>query len=197
MHVNSFVKKYIFKEQNDEYWIKRLPNDVTAYNIIYDRYLIPVYRYVFRRVSNKWDAEDITAIVFLTVLERLLAGKYTSNGQFAAWLFTIARSKIADYYRQPVDFSLDVAEIINENKTLFTDNETDELKDLTRCFGMLSPYEQDLLAFRYSALLDFRTISIILNKSQSSVKMATYRSIQKLRNRLKGEIDGTDNKEYH
>jgi RNA polymerase sigma-70 factor (ECF subfamily) len=58
----------------------------------------PVYRYLYKWLGNAKDAEDLTSQVFIDVLEGLV--RYRERGNFAAWLFTIARRKVIAVYRQ-------------------------------------------------------------------------------------------------
>ena len=70
----------------------------SAFVALYQRYLPRVYRYVYRRVGNQQDAEDVTASVFTEALESL--EDYREQGSFAGWLFTIAHHRVADHHRQ-------------------------------------------------------------------------------------------------
>ena len=72
--------------------------DRSAFVALYQRYLPRVYRYVYRRVGNQQDAEDVTASVFTEALESL--EDYREQGSFAGWLFTIAHHRAADHHRQ-------------------------------------------------------------------------------------------------
>ena len=57
------------KPTDDEYWIKPIPIDPSAFEVIYDRYLLQVYRYIYRKVGNQAEARYLTSIVFLDALE--------------------------------------------------------------------------------------------------------------------------------
>jgi RNA polymerase sigma-70 factor, ECF subfamily len=57
-----------------------------------------VYRYCYGQTRTQTDAEDLTAQIFLAALEGI--HRYRGRGEFAAWLFGIARRKCADYQRQ-------------------------------------------------------------------------------------------------
>lgn len=66
---------------------------------LYDKYLSRVYHYVVQRVGVQQDAEDLTSLVFIEAMESL--DNYREQGSFAGWLFSIARRKVVDHYRQP------------------------------------------------------------------------------------------------
>ncbi len=74
--------------------------DPEAFAVLYQRYLTPVYRYLLRRSNSVHEAEDLSAQVFIEALEGLTAGRYRQGGCFAAWLFTITRRRLVDFYRQ-------------------------------------------------------------------------------------------------
>ena len=68
--------------------------DPQAFAQLYDLYVQRVYRYLLSKVGNEQEAEDLTAQTFLSALQGL--ERYTHRGNFAAWLFSIARRKVAD-----------------------------------------------------------------------------------------------------
>ena len=51
--------------------VKEAQRNPSAFGVVYDRYLTPVYRYLYSRVGNASEAEDLTAQTFLSALERL------------------------------------------------------------------------------------------------------------------------------
>lgn len=78
--------------------VRHAQADPTAFAPIYHHYVTSVYRYVFSKIGNHMEAEDITAEVFMDELRQL--PNYRERGYFTAWLFAIARRRIADFYRQ-------------------------------------------------------------------------------------------------
>jgi len=172
-------------EHDDDYWVGQVNTDFSAFDVIYYRYLMRIYRYVFRRVANKFEAEDITSDIFLNALENIVKGNYQCNNRFASWLFTIARRRVADYYRKPVEFSLESENKLNLS-LMPADPGDGAFDDLLAHYNHLSEYEQDILALKFSAQLDFRKIAQVVNKSVPSVKMATHRALRKLRTNMRG-----------
>lgn len=74
-------------------------HDPEAISELYNRHVDRIYQYVRSRTSETAVAEDITADVFLRVLESLAA--YDDHGvPFAAWLYRIAQARIIDYWRR-------------------------------------------------------------------------------------------------
>lgn len=64
----------------------------------YEENLVPVYRYVYSKVGNREEAEDLTSHVFLKAVRRLDYQRSEQSSQ--AWLFQVARTTIADYWRE-------------------------------------------------------------------------------------------------
>lgn len=176
------------ESHDDEYWINRIPSDSSAFEVIYDRYLPKISRYIHRKVGDQMVTEDLTSQVFFNALDGILSGRYVSRNKFAAWIFSIARTKIADYYREKQTVSLeDLHQEIGSDDHRGFEFEGNEA--LANCFSDLSQKEQDLLALRFSAELDFFTIALILHKNSAAIKMATYRALRNLRKKMEGYHD--------
>jgi len=64
---------------------------------VYDAFVVPIYRFVYARVGNRPDAEDLTAQVFMRAVEQLDTSR--EDGQIASWLYRVSQNAIADYWR--------------------------------------------------------------------------------------------------
>lgn len=64
---------------------------------VYDKHAVAIYRFIYARVGNHPDAEDLTAGVFVRAVEQLETGR--EPGQVAAWLYRVAQNAIADHWR--------------------------------------------------------------------------------------------------
>ena len=64
---------------------------------VYDAHVVGIYRFIYARVGNRPDAEDLTAQVFMRAVEQLDLDR--DPGQIAAWLYRVAQNAIADYWR--------------------------------------------------------------------------------------------------
>ena len=64
---------------------------------VYDQHVLGIYRFIYARVGNHPDAEDLTAQVFVRAVEMLDLER--DPGQIAAWLYRVAQNATADYWR--------------------------------------------------------------------------------------------------
>lgn len=65
---------------------------------VFSRFLDPVYRFLYSRVGNREDAEDLTSEVFLKATRQLDSAR--AEASIAQWLFTVARTVLADHWRR-------------------------------------------------------------------------------------------------
>ncbi|HEX2767176.1 MAG TPA: sigma-70 family RNA polymerase sigma factor [Candidatus Limnocylindria bacterium] len=74
-----------------------MATDPGPFERIYDRHAVGIYRFIYARVGNQPDAEDLTAQVFARAVEQLDTDR--APGQIAAWLYRVAHNATADYWR--------------------------------------------------------------------------------------------------
>lgn len=149
---------------------------------LYGRYARPIYRYVYSRTGNRQDAEDVTEQVFMDALQGL--AHYEDRGQEAAWLFTIARRRVADFHRGrsnplPFDEALDTpADQAHPEREV---SRREQLAHLDRLLATLDDEQQELLRLRFAADLTYGEIGAVVDKSEAAVKMAVRRLLAQLR----------------
>ena len=166
--------------QDDAYLVEAARSDPEAFAVLYRRYLTPLYRYLMCRLNNAHEAEDLTTQVFLEALEGLGANRYRERGCFAAWLFTIARRRLADFYRRPSDAPL--ADPPSAEPALAAAIEKGE--DFQRLSVLLAKLDEErleLLRLRFSAGLSFAEMGLLEGRSEAAVKMSLYRILDFLR----------------
>src|SRR5512138_3641029 len=73
-------------------------SDPEAFGELYERNVDRIYNYVYYRVGNESDTEDLVARTFYQALANL--PNYTDRGvPFAAWLYRIAHNLVANFHR--------------------------------------------------------------------------------------------------
>ena len=159
-------------------------DDPMAFGKLYDRYVQPIYRYIFSRVGNAHEAEDIVSQTFMAAYESL--GKYRERGQFSAWLFRIARSKMNDHFRRSRrEVGLEaVGEILEREDALGALIRAEELSRIRSLIHHLNEEEQELLRLRYVADLSFVEIADLLGRREDAVKKSVYRLLARLKSQL-------------
>lgn len=80
-------------------WLNTLAQgDQSALGGLYEVYGERIFRYAYRMLGNRADAEDATAETFLRVMRR--SGELRADGAFRTWLFRITRNLCIDRLRQ-------------------------------------------------------------------------------------------------
>lgn len=174
--------------QEDSLLIQQCRQEPAAFTALYRKYLGPVYRYHYARTGHAADAEDLTSQTFLAALEAL--PRYRDQGTFAAWLFAIARCKVADHYREATMESLeDWSEQISAEDPRSDPAgdilQAEERRRLARRLAGLDEDERELL--RFAACLPFEQIAALLGRKLSAVKMALYRLLERLERQMEAD----------
>jgi RNA polymerase sigma-70 factor (ECF subfamily) len=173
----------------DEILIERARQSPEAFGLLYERYVSAVYNYVFYRMSNRAEAEDMTARVFYQALTHL--DRYVHRGApFSAWLFRIAHNLVANWHRDRQTrqtFSLDgaVLERASEEAGLADQaSSREEVRELRAAFARLAPDRQQLLVLKYVQGMSNAEIGAIMKRSEGAIKALLHRTFLSLRAEL-------------
>ncbi|MBM7856015.1 RNA polymerase sigma-70 factor (ECF subfamily) [Desulfohalotomaculum tongense] len=152
---------------------------------LYNENFARVNRYLRYRVINTWDADDLTALVFMKALEKFHT--YRGESSFSAWILRIAHNVYVDYVRKDREVATpeeklhrQVVEGAPEEEMLLNE-EVDELRSF---MNELPPDYRDVIALRYAGELRFKQIGEVLGKSEVAVRMMHHRAIKMLRGRM-------------
>ena len=160
--------------------------DVEALSELYDRYAPLIYTYLYRRVQDAQTAEDLTADVFLRVLEAIQSDKLWRTS-FRAWLYRIAGNQVADYYRELnriktyPDDNVPVSETDSPDAA-FMDKQSRTV--LHSAINVLAPSQQEVLTLRFGQRLKTKEVAEIMGKSVGAVEALQNRALNALRKKL-------------
>lgn len=164
--------------------IKAAREDPRVFGELYKLYVEQVFRYIYSRIGNMHEAEDITAQTFLVAFESF--ERFRQDEHFASWLFTIARNKATDYFRQQKNMSsIDkVTDILGDNDPLSEVIHSEQTAALTKLIRTLPEEDRELLRVRFLAEMSFPEIARFLHRNEEAVKKSTYRLLARLHSQL-------------
>lgn len=130
-------------------------------------------KYIFKRVGNSHDAEDILQEVFLKIYSNI--GEIKDNTKIYAWVYKIARNTIVDYYRTRKQVE-QLPEIPDENINL---NKSEPYGELITCLKPMidrlpEKYKQAILLAELGELTQ-KELAVKLGLSVSGAKSRVQR----------------------
>lgn len=170
--------------------------DTEAFGELYDLYFDKIYNYVFYKVGDTIEAEDLTEQVFLKALESIRSFAWR-GAPFSAWLFRIAGNLVVDYYRKrsrmttvPIDSSF---------KDILTSAGTEDVEEVVMkkfsweklylAISKLTEEQQQVVILKFLTNLSNTEIANFLKKTEGAVKSLQHRALNSLHRILKGESE--------
>lgn len=170
--------------------------DADAFGAIYDLYADRIFSFVRARLKDSYDAEDVTATVFMKAFEAI--GSYDRRGlPFGAWLFRIARNATIDHVRRgarvPEPFE-DLEDklppdtvMVEEQVVAGVDGEV-----IRACVERLTEDQAAVIACRFYFDLDVRQTAKTLDRTEGAVKALQHRAMGNLAKMLKEVSDESE-----
>ncbi len=183
-------------DDSDAFLVVRATHrDRDAFSQLYNRYFHRIYRFIWLKVNNSADAEDLTAGVFLNAWRTIDHFSPKHEASFAAWIFKLAHNALIDRYRRQHDVvSLDTLEIYERNKSRNGPEDMLEsrltLMALRQALEMLTNEQRDVVLLRFVEGLSAREVGDILGKQEGTVRGMQFRAIEALRRALSLALEG-------
>jgi RNA polymerase sigma-70 factor (ECF subfamily) len=178
-------------ETNDDAVLESaIGGDSAAFGLLYERYVTRIYNYIYYRVGNVNEAEDLTERVFLRALRHI--GNYSHRGlPFSAWLYRIAHNLVANWHRDnsrrkdvPLDEGLLISQHFNfPEQELLRGEERDRLLEVIH---MLPADRQELLILKFVDNLSNAEIGNVMGRTEGAIKSLYHRTLLSIRDELVG-----------
>lgn len=161
---------------------KAKSGEADAFAMLYDAYVDRIYRYIYFRVSDDVVTEDLTSQVFLKAWESL--DRYTAGSSpYLAWLYTIARNLVIDYYRtKKATVNLDEVSQSHASDPGPDDDVQHRLdvQAVRDAMQTLTDEQQQVLTLRFIAGMSTEDIAKLMDKREGAIRALQMRALQAL-----------------
>jgi RNA polymerase sigma factor (sigma-70 family) len=174
--------------------------DPSAFERLYDRHRLRLYRYLLRQLRNAAAVDDL----YQDVWQRVIAARadWTPDARFATWLYRIAHNRLVDHWRAlpyrpvaPADGEDRVARIPDTDTPEHTLSAFEERRRLQQALETLPHDQREVLVLRLEQELTLEQIGEITGVGRETVKSRLRYAMDKLRAQLaEPAIDAVERK---
>lgn len=148
---------------------------------LYIDYKDKVFGYIFNRIHNRTDAEDLTSDVFMKIVEHI--DDYNpEKASPSTWIFVITRNTLIEYFRKHK-----LVEDIEEQQIPVNDEPVDKLlmeeqqELVAKALKELPEKMRDVIVARYYYGFRFSKIGEMMDMSEANARVTHARALAKLK----------------
>ena len=157
-------------------------HDLGAFEPIYRRHRLTIFRYARSRTASDDDALELTSVTFERAL-RSISGFKPKGGGMTAWLLRIARNAAIDDVRRRGRRDIALA----QESEPADPARSDEFAELRLLVAGLPPRQREAVELRYAAGLTAREIGSVLSISEGAAQKHLERGLRALREAYRDE----------
>ena len=153
------------------------------FQTFYQANLNMIYRYVYSKIGNREEAEDLTSQIFL----KAIRGVHTERGTLSVqkWLFQVARTTIADFWRARYRMATSSLEALLDSgwegpaQSESAEINTSPEERVQRLLHALPEHYREVLHCRFLLNLSIRETALRLGLSEANVKVLQFRALKR------------------
>ena len=153
------------------------------FSTLYQENLNLIYRFVYSKVGNREEAEDLTSQIFM----KAVRGINTERGPLSVqkWLFQVARTTIADYWRAHYRIATSSLEALLEagwegpaacENAVINTSPTERIQRLLQA---LPEHHREVLTCRFLLNLSIRETAMRMGLTEANVKVLQFRALKR------------------
>lgn len=188
---NNLIEKF----KNKQTLSKLKSRDKEAFIKVYDESVNDIYRFVYFKIGNKEEANDITSMVFLKTWNHIQNNSLEDSKTLRALLYKIARNTIIDHYRETgnkITTSLDDEEnkidVVDEaqDPQEKMDNEAN-LELIKSKLPLLKEEYREVIIMKFINDLTLEEIADVSGKTRGNVRVLLHRALGALKDLVESE----------
>ncbi len=157
------------------------PDDQSSLVQVYQEHVGPVFRFLYSRVGNREDAEDMASQVFLKAVRHLDLTRDTLT--IRSWLFQLARTAMADYWREyykapRISLRL-IGDISGPDEEEPEVNPGARAETLRQVLEQLPDHYRRVLTLRFLEALSIKETAAEMGLTEGNVKVLQLRALRK------------------
>jgi len=153
-----------------------------AFGELYKLHLDAIYSYIYKRLGEVSEAENLTQTVFLRAWQAL-ARYQSSEVPFRAWLHRIAHNAVIDHYRTRKEtISLTNEKLLYDHTNMLEDKivSQERYQLLRQAITTLRPNYQQVLSLRFLNGLNYDEAAQVLGRNVNAVRVLQFRALEAL-----------------
>ena len=136
--------------------------------VLINRHKYKLYNFIYSKVLNKDNAEDLFQETFIKVIKTLKRGVYNEEGKFLPWVMRIAHNLVIDFFRKNKRFpsfdkndNFDIFQLIKDENPSIERHIIDKqiLDDLQKIIIKLPQDQREVIDLRLYKEMSFKEIS--------------------------------------
>jgi len=173
-------------------YLRLRKKDKEAFVKVYNLYFDDIYRFIYFKVGNKEEAEDISSSVFLKTWDYIQNNNLGEFKSLKPFLYQVARNNVIDHYRKKS--SVENLSLDHKDSRELEDEKQDVVKDIDlqrdyeeiiKGLQKLKDEYREVLIMRHVNELSISEIAESLNKTKGNVRVLIYRATKALKDVLK------------
>jgi len=153
------------------------------FGVLYERYLDMIFVYIFRKIGNREQAEDICSQVWMKAMRDMMKTDKDEDFLFKPWIYRIAHNMIVDYFRAKKET---ITDDVLETHAIDTDiaweiDATDTLQRVESYLQGCKESEKNILFLRLWDDMSYKEIAQLVWKSEDACKQVVKRWLEKIR----------------
>lgn len=174
--------------EQEQKLVEEAKSDPEKFAALYDKYFDQIYRYVYRRCSDKETVHDLVSQTFYDALTHIKSYEWRGFA-FSCWLYKIAHNNVLKWYReqskmQTVDLEEGGNMVDLDANTVKSAMQNESRDEIQGVMARLEAEEREIIRLKFFEEASNIEIAEIMGLSANHIGVKVFRALKKVRQLL-------------